>query len=132
MHICCTCFPYDLHVLLNDFNYWHHQILFLLLIKHVKLSNTAFLYLGGFKFAFCNKQIPLKCICFIFLTVSLTLNRLKYSTCRDNSRINSLEMFRPGQKNHINVYVRAMWLTVVTESVHKNSTSEFMLELVGP
>ena len=41
-------------------------------------------------------------------------------------------MFRPGSKNVINAYMRAMQLALVTESAHKNGTCEFTLELVGP
>ena len=40
-------------------------------------------------------------------------------------------MFRPGSQNRVNANKRAMRFAVVTESVRKNSTSEFMLELVN-
>ena len=41
-------------------------------------------------------------------------------------------MFRPGSNSRINALTRAMRLAVVSESARKNSTSEFMLELVRP
>ena len=36
-------------------------------------------------------------------------------------------MFRPGSKNRVNAHIRALRFEVVTESAHKNSTSDFML-----
>ena len=41
-------------------------------------------------------------------------------------------MFQPVSKNRVNAYMRVMQPAVITESVNKNSQSEFMLELLGP
>ena len=41
-------------------------------------------------------------------------------------------MFQLERKNHINAYKLVMQLAVITESAHKYSTSEFLLELIVP
>ena len=56
---------------------------------------------------------------------------LKCYACRDNSSINPCVMFQRGSKNRVNSFIQSMQLALLTESAYKNSTSEFMLELVG-
>ena len=41
-------------------------------------------------------------------------------------------MLQSGSKNRLNLYMQAMCLAMITKSARKNSTSEYMLELVGP
>ena len=72
-HLRCSCSPYDFRALHNDFEILVTLNYYFIIFKHGKVSNTAFIYLSGFKFSFATGKYHLNAFVLYIFTTSLTL-----------------------------------------------------------